>query len=506
MRGEGEDALGQRGVEAAAERLRDRAPRAPRSSPPAAAACTPASVRAATASVARTPCRRERGVEGGLHGGQAGLALEAAEGAAVVGDLDGVEASFHVVLSIPHPMAARTDERLLHDDPRLEGGEWLFRRAGQVFGPVDSRGLAAMLYRGEIDGATPVSSGDGAWRPLGAGPDLPRAREEGGGRPARGARGHRRPPPQGAPQPPPRRRRGDRARCSSWRPRWAASCSSRGAPARRARSSRTSAPASASPPRRAWASRAARTRTTSSRCRSTRPTATAARGVAAPRRPAAGAGSAPQGAVDGGEIVAAQFDQRKIEAVVGRQQRTLAPCFRAEAAALARLPGRGPHRVRHRERRPGGRSSGSTSRASAPARSRTASRRALARLALRSLPRAAPHRVARLRDRPVTPSAEKLAARAEDLPEGSVRRRVLEGARRFKAAWVELGRLLVRGEARGPVAGVGLPELRALLHEGAASSAPATAEKLTAQLRLPRAPRAGPRPRARRAARRRRSR
>lgn len=42
----------------------------------------------------------------------------------------------------------------------------------------------------------------------------------------------------------------------------------------------------------------------------------------------------------------------------------------------------------------------------------------------------------------MTGTAEKLAARAEDLPEGSVRRRVLEGARRFKAAWVELGRLL----------------------------------------------------------------
>src|SRR5512133_1603762 len=59
------------------------------------------------------------------------------------------------------------DETLLHDDPRLDGGEWLFRRDGQVFGPVDSRALAAMLYRGEIDGRTPVSSGDGAWSAVG---------------------------------------------------------------------------------------------------------------------------------------------------------------------------------------------------------------------------------------------------------------------------------------------------------------------------------------------------
>ncbi len=39
-------------------------------------------------------------------------------------------------------------------------------------------------------------------------------------------------------------------------------------------------------------------------------------------------------------------------------------------------------------------------------------------------------------------SVDRLAARIEDLPEGSMRRRVLEGARRFKASWVEFARLL----------------------------------------------------------------
>src|SRR5512140_3278013 len=63
-------------------------------------------------------------------------------------------------------MADRSSETNLEADPKLEGGEWLFRRAGQVFGPVDSRGVAAMLYRGELDGATPLSSGDGSWRKL----------------------------------------------------------------------------------------------------------------------------------------------------------------------------------------------------------------------------------------------------------------------------------------------------------------------------------------------------
>jgi hypothetical protein len=41
-----------------------------------------------------------------------------------------------------------------------------------------------------------------------------------------------------------------------------------------------------------------------------------------------------------------------------------------------------------------------------------------------------------------TRTAEKLAARAEDLPDGSIRRKVLEGAQRFKSAWIEFGRLL----------------------------------------------------------------
>jgi hypothetical protein len=55
---------------------------------------------------------------------------------------------------------------LLHDDPDLARREWLFRRDGQVFGPIDSHALAAMLYRGEIQANTPISEGDGTWRKL----------------------------------------------------------------------------------------------------------------------------------------------------------------------------------------------------------------------------------------------------------------------------------------------------------------------------------------------------
>ncbi len=39
-------------------------------------------------------------------------------------------------------------------------------------------------------------------------------------------------------------------------------------------------------------------------------------------------------------------------------------------------------------------------------------------------------------------AAEKIRSRIDDLPEDSMRRRVLECARRFKASWVDLGRML----------------------------------------------------------------
>ncbi len=51
--------------------------------------------------------------------------------------------------------------------PSLQaGGEWLFKRSGQVFGPVQSNVLVQMLYKGEVTGETPVAGDDGAFRPL----------------------------------------------------------------------------------------------------------------------------------------------------------------------------------------------------------------------------------------------------------------------------------------------------------------------------------------------------
>jgi hypothetical protein len=58
-------------------------------------------------------------------------------------------------------MVPGNDETSSLEDPRLAGGEWLFRRGGEVYGPVESRRIAELLYRGEIDAGTPVSRDDG---------------------------------------------------------------------------------------------------------------------------------------------------------------------------------------------------------------------------------------------------------------------------------------------------------------------------------------------------------
>lgn len=57
-------------------------------------------------------------------------------------------------------MAIPNDDLRSLDDPRLAFGEWLFKKGGQVFGPVGSKGLAEMLYRGEIEATTSVISAD----------------------------------------------------------------------------------------------------------------------------------------------------------------------------------------------------------------------------------------------------------------------------------------------------------------------------------------------------------
>jgi hypothetical protein len=58
----------------------------------------------------------------------------------------------------------------------------------------------------------------------------------------------------------------------------------------------------------------------------------------------------------------------------------------------------------------------------------------------------------------VSRTEQQLAARIDELPEGSLRRRLLEGARRFKASWVELGKLLSEVKRSGAWQGWGFKD------------------------------------------------
>ncbi len=77
-----------------------------------------------------------------------------------------------------------------------------------------------------------------------------------------------------------------------------------------------------------------------------------------------------------------------------------------------------------------------------------------------------------------SPTADKLAARAEELPEGSMRRKVLEGAQRFKAAWVEFGRLLAEVRRKELWRGWGYPSFERYCSKELFIRS-ATADKLT---------------------------
>ncbi len=232
-------------------------------------------------------------------------------------------------------MANRTGETSLENDPKLEGGEWLFRRGGQVFGPVDSRGVAAMLYRGELDGATPLSAGDGSWRKLSeisiflvhqkkAEAALRVEREVTGARLLRAKR----------------RRRNlaaaivgvlllvagsvggvlwftrDQGKTSALLEDFGAgiriASAARVGVSHRAEGDDLVEVTLAGPEADRGPRRAAKR--------------------AAPAAPGAGA-------VDGGDLVLAQFDEKKIQAVVSREQKTLAPCFRAEASRSPEFEG-----------------------------------------------------------------------------------------------------------------------------------------------------------------------
>ena len=224
-------------------------------------------------------------------------------------------------------MAARTDDKVPRNDPRLEGGEWLFRRAGQVFGPVDSQALVAMLYRGEIDGSTPVSGGDGAWHSVSQFPmflvhvkkaeaGLRVEREVTGARLLRARRNRR------------------RAIVGTLAALLLVAGAVTGVLFFTRRQGQTSALLEdfGAGIRIASAARVG----VAHREDADDLVEVPLEGSGAPRGARRGGSSAPaaagaQGTIEDGVMAAVQFDQGKIQAGVARQQRTLAPCFRAEA-------------------------------------------------------------------------------------------------------------------------------------------------------------------------------
>ncbi|HZY03006.1 MAG TPA: AgmX/PglI C-terminal domain-containing protein [Anaeromyxobacteraceae bacterium] len=201
-----------------------------------------------------------------------------------------------------------------------QDGEWTFKKGGQVFGPVSARELVALLYRGELDGRTPVAGDDGAYRPLGQVPAFlvqvkkaeAQLRVE---REVTGARLLK------------RRRRRLRWTAAAllvlgggggglWLAWWLAA-SKPWEPRSRLLEDFGGGIAIASPVRIGGGRRAE-----------------AQAEVEIPAeagRRAARSAQAPSGSAEGGELVAAQYDVSHIQALVGREQRTLAPCFREEA-------------------------------------------------------------------------------------------------------------------------------------------------------------------------------
>ncbi len=215
------------------------------------------------------------------------------------------------------------------DDPALDSGEWLFKRTGKVFGPIPSRRLVQMLYKGELDGETQVSTGDGSWQNLA---DIPVfmvhvRKAEAAQRVEREVTGARMLRQR-------RRRRGVVAVgvllvAAMGAGGYAAWVVAGRAPGRSAlledfgSGVRISVAATVGTGRRAADDEIA---VDIERVEAGRP--------AARKSGASGAASStpPRGAADGGDLVAAQYDPARIQAVVGREQRTLAECFKAEAA------------------------------------------------------------------------------------------------------------------------------------------------------------------------------
>jgi hypothetical protein len=227
----------------------------------------------------------------------------------------------------PDALRAENPETMNIDDPALESGEWLFKRTGKVFGPVPSRRLAAMLYRGELDADTPVSSGDGTWQTVA---DVPIFMVH-----ARKAQAHLRVE---------REVTGARMLRKRRRRTWAVvvgllllAAMGGGGYAAWVLAARS---AQRNPLLEDFGSgiriSVAATVGTGHRTADDEIAVEIEQlepGRAGARKGAgAGPAAAARGSAEGGDLVAAQYDPGRIQAVVAREQRTLAECFKAEAS------------------------------------------------------------------------------------------------------------------------------------------------------------------------------
>jgi hypothetical protein len=223
------------------------------------------------------------------------------------------------------------------DDPALDGGDWLFQRDGKVYGPVEGRLLAGLLYRGELVAASLVSTGDGSWQPVAHVPQflLHVKKAEAALRVEQEVTGARA-----------LRARRSRTRTAGLLVGALAVVGGAGGLALWLGRGGDHSPLlddfgagiSISVPARVGVAGRGDAGEVEVAVVPDAPTQRPGSGS----RPATAA-SAPTGAqADGGELVATQFDSGRIQEVVSRQQRTLAPCLRAEAERAPDFAGEVP--------------------------------------------------------------------------------------------------------------------------------------------------------------------
>jgi hypothetical protein len=120
------------------------------------------------------PERPQGLLQAGLDAGEPGLALEAAEGGSVVGEPQRVASLAHGVVRSHGPPVAGSGSPARADEPRdarrprgPAAPEWTFLKARQAFGPVSGEKLRQLVREGEIGAETLVAPDGGDYRPLG---------------------------------------------------------------------------------------------------------------------------------------------------------------------------------------------------------------------------------------------------------------------------------------------------------------------------------------------------